>query len=190
MKNNNVIELPYIDNQTIKLIKCPVCGLSPLSDEQVNYNIRFCSNKCRKKDWQEKNLELQYKRNKEWQIKNKDKINDYKRTWYKKIKNKLNQCMSTGIYHSLKGNKKGKHWEDLVEYDFKDLKERLESLFTSEMSWDNYGSYWHIDHIKPVSLFDFNSYKDKTFKDCWALSNLQPLERIENLRKGNKFECA
>jgi hypothetical protein len=56
------------------------------------------------------------------------------------------------------------------------------------MTMENYGSYWHIDHIKPRSLFTYTSIEDEQFKKCWALSNLQPLEALENIRKGNKYE--
>ncbi len=29
--------------------------------------------------------------------------------------------------------------------------------------------------------------QDQEFKECWALSNLQPLEAIANIKKGNKY---
>jgi hypothetical protein len=54
------------------------------------------------------------------------------------------------------------------------------------MTWDNYGQ-WHIDHIKPVALFEFDSTDDPGFRDCWTLDNLQPLWALDNLRKGNKY---
>jgi 5-methylcytosine-specific restriction endonuclease McrA len=53
------------------------------------------------------------------------------------------------------------------------------------MSWENYGKFtWHIDHIIPVAVFNFSSFKDLDFKRCWALSNLQPLEAKKNHSKG------
>ncbi len=55
------------------------------------------------------------------------------------------------------------------------------------MSWENYGSYWWLDHIKPRSSFNYESPDDKELKECWALENLQPLEKIANIRKGNKI---
>ena len=55
------------------------------------------------------------------------------------------------------------------------------------MTWDNYGSYWWIDHIKPRSLFKYEKPEDKEFKECWALKNLQPMEKIANIKKGNKI---
>lgn len=64
------------------------------------------------------------------------------------------------------------------------LRTYLESLFRDGMSWDNYGSLWHCDHIKPVSSFDHTNLSDR--KTCWHYTNLQPLLAEENLRKSNK----
>ena len=46
---------------------------------------------------------------------------------------------------------------------------------------------YHIDHIRPVSSFYFTKIEDKEFKECWALSNLQPLWASENCSKGANF---
>jgi len=101
---------------------------------------------------------------------------------------RLNHTIRNHIRDSLRKKKEGKSWEKIVGYTLPQLMEHLESQFDKKMSWNNYGSYWHIDHIKPVSVFSFSSYKDREFQECWALTNLQPLERIENIRKGNKLE--
>ena len=52
------------------------------------------------------------------------------------------------------------------------LREWFEYVFTSDMSWDNYGSYWNIDHIIPVDLFDLTDEKKKMI--CWNWTNLAP----------------
>ena len=61
------------------------------------------------------------------------------------------------------------------------------------MAWDNYGGRtedprktWHIDHIIPHSSFNYISLEDTEFQKCWALENLRPLEKIENMKKGNR----
>jgi len=72
-------------------------------------------------------------------------------------------------------------------YTIYELKIHLESLFTDGMSWDNIGE-WHIDHIRPVSSFDFDSTDHPDFKKCWALDNLQPLWAKDNLSKGAKWD--
>lgn len=103
---------------------------------------------------------------------------------------RLIQKMSSSICMSLKGNKNGRHWENLVGYTLKDLRIHLENLFYTDknINWNNYGSYWHIDHIKPISLFNFIKPENKEFKKCWALNNLQPLEASKNIGKGNRFK--
>ena len=54
------------------------------------------------------------------------------------------------------------------------------------MNWDNYGEYWEIDHIKPISLFDL-TIEDNMYK-CFNYINTQPLEKIENKIKSNKYK--
>ena len=100
---------------------------------------------------------------------------------------RLDQNMGIAIYQVLKGNKENRRWESLVDYTIKDLITHLERQFNEEMTWDNYGSYWHVDHIKPKSLFKYKYSDDPEFKKCWALRNLQPLERLMNIRKNNRF---
>ena len=63
--------------------------------------------------------------------------------------------------------------------------EHLESKFDDKMTWDNYGSYWHVDHIVGVANFNYTSYEDEAFKKCWSLENLQPLYGVDNLKKGD-----
>ena len=53
------------------------------------------------------------------------------------------------------------------------LREWFEYNFTSEMNWDNYGSYWSIDHIIPACKFDL-TLEDEKFK-CSNWSNLMPV---------------
>ena len=53
------------------------------------------------------------------------------------------------------------------------LREWFEYNFTEEMNWDNYGSYWSIDHIIPVCKFDL-TIEDEKLK-CWNWSNLMPV---------------
>jgi DNA-directed RNA polymerase subunit RPC12/RpoP len=100
---------------------------------------------------------------------------------------KLNTAVGHSIYKSLCGNKHGRHWENLVGYTLDDLMAHLESQFSKGMTWDNYGA-WHIDHIRPVSDFNFSTSDDPEFRVCWSLWNLQPLWAIENFMKQDKCE--
>jgi len=95
--------------------------------------------------------------------------------------------MGTAIYNALKGKKAGRKWENLVGYTLEDLMKHLEKLFDENMNWKNYGNYWSVDHRKPRTLFHYTFPEDTEFKKCWALKNLQPMEKIENIKKGNRI---
>lgn len=60
---------------------------------------------------------------------------------------------------------------DLVFY-----KKYLEQQFTTKMNWENYGIYWEIDHIIPLSKGGSFHY-----------TNTQPLTINENRKKSNKI---
>lgn len=73
---------------------------------------------------------------------------------------------------------------DLLGCDTAHLKRHLESLWKPGMSWKNHGK-WHIDHIKPCS--SFNLLIEEEQHRCFHWSNLQPLWRQDNHRKGDKW---
>ena len=144
------------------------------------------------KQWKKDNPEKMREYSLRYYFKNKERIKYYHRE-YMRNKSKtdphfrLNHHMRKAIGETLKGKKKGKKWTILVGYTIKDLKNHLERQFTPAMNWNNYGDYWHIDHIKPISLFRFNNSHSLEFKNCWALNNLQPLEKTANMKKYNKY---
>lgn len=91
-------------------------------------------------------------------------------------------------------SKKGESYLAKLGYTVEELRIHLESRFypnpqTGEtMSWDNWAQNgWHVDHVIPDSWFNYTSMDDQSFKDCWALSNLQPKWAYENLSKNNRF---
>jgi 5-methylcytosine-specific restriction endonuclease McrA len=101
---------------------------------------------------------------------------------------RIDSNFGSTISMALKGKKAGRPWESIVGYTLDDLILHLESKFQDGMSLNNYGrNGWHIDHIKPRSLFSYTDVNDVEFKQCWALENLQPLWEHENISKGNKY---
>ena len=137
------------------------------------------------------NLEVAREMDRIWREKNPDKTRATLRKSYEKRRAiasvRINDSMSAGIKHSLKNkSKNGARWESLVGYTVKDLMARLEPLFAEGMSWENYGE-WHIDHIVPLAVHNFETPTDIDFKKAWALSNLQPLWGRENQSKGAKI---
>tara|TARA_R100001443_G_scaffold668_2_gene2655 strand:+ start:568 stop:858 length:291 start_codon:yes stop_codon:yes gene_type:complete len=78
---------------------------------------------------------------------------------------------------------------DLLGYSPEELFTHFESYFTEEngYTWDNIDE-WHIDHIRPVASFNYDSTDHPDFKKCWALNNLQPLWAFDNMSKGDKWD--
>ena len=63
------------------------------------------------------------------------------------------------------------------------LRGHLEKQFKPGMTWENYGSHWHVDHRIPLA--SGNSADEIKGLSHWT--NLQPLEAIENIIKSDKI---
>jgi len=153
------------------------------------YSVKYKEqNKEYRKKYYAKNREKRLEYNKKYRLENKGYFRKIAENNRKDPKFRLNDAFSSGIYKSLKdGNgKNGRHWESFAEYNADDLRKHLESKFMEGMSWKNYGE-WHIDHIIPISVFNFKNPEDIDFKRCWALKNLQPLWAKANMIKHNKL---
>lgn len=151
--------------------------------------------------WAEKNKGKIQKKNKKYCQTHKKERREKQRSlkyriWRRKNQNlrrktdpkfHLNGVMGVVIGDNLRGRKAGRKWEILVGYTVEELMRHLENQFDKMMNWNNYGPYWVIDHIKPKSLFHFTSAEDPEFKKCWALENLQPLEKRANMAKSDKY---
>ena len=67
-----------------------------------------------------------------------------------------------------------------------ELKIYLQRLFSNDMSWHGILSgEIHIDHIKPLCLFDLT--KEKEVKEAFHYTNLQPLWALDNLKKNKIY---
>ncbi len=128
----------------------------------------------------------QYK--KQYTQKNKEKINKkYRDNFKNNICFKIRKNISRHISRILKNNnsqKFGKSMLHFLGYSIDDLKNHLEKQFDNKMNWENYGIYWHIDHIVPQSCLPYTSMSDDNFKKCWSLSNLRPLDAKTNILDG------
>jgi hypothetical protein len=65
------------------------------------------------------------------------------------------------------------------------LKKWLSYNFTEETSFENYGSYWHLDHVIPVSSFDLKNPEEVYL--CFHYLNYMPVTATDNLSKNNKI---
>jgi hypothetical protein len=87
--------------------------------------------------------------------------------------------------HDLLRNKTQKT-NELIGCCGNDLKIWLTTQFSSDMTWENFGKKWHIDHVIPISFFNIMNNPEEKFI-CFHWTNLRPLCKYENLSKGSKI---
>ena len=87
------------------------------------------------------------------------------------------------VIDHIKGNREMRT-EDYIGCSFNDAMIRLESQFKNGMKWDNHGTKWTIDHVVPLSAFDLTNPNDRRMAN--HISNLRPMLRLDNIRKGSK----
>jgi hypothetical protein len=156
-----------------------ICNKCNISNDLIEYRIskngrygKICRI-CRNKDF------LNYNNNLDSKIKqerDKKYYRDYIHVnmWRSILKSTLNRL----------GHTKNSKSNELIGYNSLSLKIHLESLFNDNMSWKNYGRYWEVDHIIPVSLFK----EDTDVGIVNSLDNLRPLCKIYNNSRGNKLD--
>jgi len=88
----------------------------------------------------------------------------------------------TNVAFKLRNVTKNGHTLDWLGCTPLELRAHLVSKFTPEMTLENYGSHWHIDHIIPVSAWDLTN--PTHIAACFHWTNLQPLMGAENMSKG------
>lgn len=73
---------------------------------------------------------------------------------------------------------------ELLGCTSQELKRHLAKQFKPEMNWENYGTYWEVDHIVPISRFDVSIRSERNKANHYT--NLQPLEGDINRKLGAK----
>jgi len=110
----------------------------------------------------------------------------YMAQWEKeKRKNNMSYRIRCSISANIRNKIKKESSVDTY-VNLEEIKTILEKQFDENMSWENYGSYWEIDHIIPQSHFDFT--KKKEIIKCWNSKNLRPLTKKENSQKSNSID--
>ena len=173
----------------------------------------YCKKCCRKKckEYSLKNKDkIALKDRTRYGIKREEIIQKIKKYYLKNKKRLIEKAgilrkekMKTDINFKLAVNIRGRLGK-AVRYNYKsgsavkelgcsisEFKAYIEKLFESEMNWSNWGrgpakTSWHLDHIKPLSLFDLSKL-DELKKAC-HYSNMRPMWAEDNIKKGDKYE--
>jgi hypothetical protein len=106
-------------------------------------------------------------------------------------KRKIRKRIAAAMRKAIREKKAGRHWEELVDYNLEDLTKHLKSTLPEGYSWEddfvNGDNILHIDHVIPMSAFNFDLPTHMDFKKCFALNNLQLLPAIENMQKSARL---
>lgn len=181
-----------------------ICGECHLEKDISQYRIvkekrtknvsEYLCSKC--KDCEKKRSLSNYYNNKEkynnyskiYKQENKEKINETRRKYTnKKMENpyeRLKRNLKSLLCAKLKNNKSENSSFYLGE-NVENIKKWIEFNWKDNMSWENYGKYWEIDHSLPINFFDIKNNEDT--KICFSWMNLMPLEKYINLKKSNKI---
>lgn len=182
------------------------------NDCRKEYNMKMKEQKSQyNKAYFKKNKETVLLKNAEYRVQNEDQIRIQRKQYRKanadhikakakeylpirkeRIKQRrkedkdfqLTEILRSKVHKMLKGQETS--YKDLIGCENDVLKKWLEFQFNDKMSWDNLGSYWHVDHILPVNKFDLSKDVDKRI--CFRWTNLQPLEANENRSKYNHLQ--
>tara|TARA_R110000782_G_scaffold6934_1_gene23555 strand:+ start:100 stop:726 length:627 start_codon:yes stop_codon:yes gene_type:complete len=177
---------------------CKSCARS-IQTASRNKKPDYYKNKS--KIYFDQNREYFYQKTKEWNSKNPEKVKKWQREWREKNPKYANEWQKNErknnpqyrikfnlrerMRKALKGNWKQGKTVELLGLSILEYKEYLSKQFDENMTWDNYGVYWEIDHIKPCSSFDLTNLEEQ--KECFIFTNTQPMIISDNRRKSNKI---
>ena len=177
---------------------CKSCART-IQTESRNKKPDYYKNKS--KIYFEQNREYFSEKTKEWNSKNPEKVKKWQKEWreknpgysseWQKNERKVNPQyrikfnLRERMRKALKGNWKQGKTVELLGLPILEYKEYLSKQFDKNMSWDNYGSYWEIDHIKPCDSFDLSNLEEQ--KKCFIFTNTQPMIISDNRKKSNKL---
>ena len=159
------------------ITECKVCGKTFVT----NYSDKVYCDDCKQ--------EVKKLQNKKFRDNNRGYITKYFKNRYNTDLNfKLRLCMGGFIYRCIKSENKTQSSLKYIDYSPEDLKQHLEKQFIDDMSWENYGVLWQVDHIRPLASYTFvnedGSINYDNIREANSLENLRPLLVEENLSKG------
>jgi len=93
---------------------------------------------------------------------------------------KLSRTCRHRIYSSIKKNYKTDEYVG-CSTDF--LKEWINFCLKDDMTFENHGKFWHVDHVIPVNKFNLQNDGEQFL--CFNWKNLSPETASFNLKKGN-----
>lgn len=169
--------------------KCKTC-CSIMNKENQKMRNKEKKNEYNKKYYSEFKSEIS--------LQNREQKNAYQRDYYQLNKNiifekekdrynndikfRLSKIYRNRLTSYIKGEK------DIMKYlkcNLVELQNFIEIQFGKDMSWENKGILWELDHVIPISKFNLENPKHTEI--CFHWCNLKPLYKLDNRKKSNKL---
>jgi len=141
------------------------------------------------KEWRENNPEQAKQSALAWRTGNPEKLKAIDARRRQKAHYKVGAHVRSLVHRSIVRGTKSDATFKLLGYTRDQLMAHLERQFLPGMTWENYGPVWHIDHIVPLAVHNYEAPHHADFKRAWALSNLRPLWARDNMAKGAKLSA-
>lgn len=180
---------------------CSKCLLTKkmenFSKQGKNPWCRDCSNEYAK-EYREKNKASIKTKANQYYEKNKDKKQEYDKSRLAYVRERdrqryatdmnfrLKKVLRTRLLKTIKGIKTSRSMLSYLGVTLQFFKSFLQYQFNDEMTWDNYGNVWEIDHVIPCSYFDLTIEEAK--KECFTWSNMRPLLKQDNSSKSDTYD--
>jgi hypothetical protein len=156
--------------------RCKKCKL-------IHYNSNKETYKTNSLNWQKNNPEKnsltqkKYKQSKKGvTTRKKYRKKEYDQKYGVDMEWTLLRNLRIRLRNALKKEFKSGKTIELLGCSIEEFKLHLEKQFDKNMTWENYGTYWEVDHIQPLS-------KEGSFH----YTNTQPMHFSENRSKGNRI---
>lgn len=141
--------------------------------------------KERRREYLQETRDWVYQREKAYWARNRDRMNAVVAEYHRTNKHqRLRSRISSRLREKIKKLKSTKEYLGCGG-DIEVLLKWIEHQFTEEMSWDNYGKHWHLDHVLPINKFNIDDEEEVHI--CFSWMNMQPLERLANISKHDKI---
>lgn len=137
-----------------------------------------------RKEYYRNNSDKLKKQSKDWRRNNRERENAYYAAKRQDPQYKIAHNIRSRLHDAMKGKIKHKPTKELTGCTWDELAIYLENQFDKQMTWENYGKYWSIDHIKPLIAFDLED--EEQLERATHFSNLQPLPVIINSSKASR----
>jgi hypothetical protein len=95
----------------------------------------------------------------------------------------LHESLRKRIWKCIKN--KSKHSIEYLGCSVEEYKKWIEFTMSNDMNWDNYGKFWNIDHVIPISAFNVENIEEMQKAFNWK--NTRAIYASKNFRKKDKI---